>query len=125
MDELREIKFRGQTEFKNEFVYGSLDLTDIPRVYILRDGRRADLVKPRTVGQFMGRYDDDFVEIYEGDIVEVYGNRILSTDVHGLYEVVWQDTQFVLRKTMNGAMEYAHLIAGDRVKVVGNIHTQY
>lgn len=83
---MREIKFRGKTT-KGEWIYGSLinnceGIKHKPqtntKTWIVESAfgnggwfniRKRSYVKPDSVGQFTGYYDDHMNEIYEGDIV--------------------------------------------------------
>ena len=60
---MREIKFRGKDSFGN-WQFGSL-ITDNKSYWTINDL----LVDPKTIGQYIGRKDENYNDLYEGDIL--------------------------------------------------------
>ena len=130
---MREIKFRGKTQYK-EWVEGSYlqtdDNTNNPmqhRPLNLRHqiwsywsgdwnmgGWDPMDVLPETVGQFTGLTDKNGKEIFEGDIYNMGDKNIL-------YVVVWRDCGLIgkqLGSTSYAGVEYWK----EKIEIIGNIH---
>lgn len=103
---MREILFRAKRLDNNEWVYGNLfipiSLTDNYKISDRFDAE-GDIVDvaEATVGQFVGKCDDDGIKLFEHDIVNV---RRICHDSDGseyysfrVCEVLFYNSQFVLR----------------------------
>jgi uncharacterized phage protein (TIGR01671 family) len=128
----REIKFRGQNRSNKKWVYGSLiifsnDITDM--VTEERDkqtGWNKFNVIPDTVGQFIGRKDEDGKDIYEGDILcgKWIGADRKATVVF-IPEICSFGIRYLERSTETACINSFWFDTGtDNVicKVIGNIH---
>ena len=123
---MREIKFRGLT-FSNEWVFGSLDLSEEKpkiRVHDKRLSYSAKYVRPETVGQFTGLHDKYNKPIFEGDILE-FTNILKETYV---CEVKWDGLNpcFMMERYDRGYStdcEYDFVQCGaSSARVIGNIY---
>ena len=130
---MREIKFRGKTQYK-EWVEGSYLQTDDNTINPMQH-RPLNLrhqiwsywsgdwnmggwdpmdVLPETVGQFTGLTDKNGKEIFEGDIYNMGDKNIL-------YVVVWRDCGLIgkqLGSTSYAGVEYWK----EKIEIIGNIH---
>ena len=120
---MKEIKFRGKTTNKNEWVYGfynqdiqwdSDDGNSIDFYYIYQLSGDGEYYKkfeviPETVGQFTGLTDKNGIEIYAGDIVI---NELHNEVIEVEFDVECQTCSL------------ADIIYMDNspIEVIGNIH---
>lgn len=92
---MREIKFRGQRQSDNKWIYGDLlqpvEICDIYEISDCEsiDGSRYDVVED-TIGQYTGIKDRNGKEIYE--------NMIINKK----YIVVYEFCEFILKDIQNG-----------------------
>ena len=118
----REIKFRGQQYFTNEWVYGHYTQGLGSNCYISHPNGAIWLVKPETVGQYTHLNDKNGKEIYDGDIVEGGASQ------NGV--VTFENGTFTVWKTPLGWMvedlgyeESPYVLLPESwAEVIGNIH---
>lgn len=71
---INEVKFRGKHVITGQWFYGLLIGRDIiGKVEYI--GKKPDIIEyckiiPETLGQYVGKKDDDGIEIYTGDLVD-------------------------------------------------------
>ena len=129
---MREIKFRGQTRRKGEYlinmagdkcdsnwVYGGIfpqneDEKGFAVIYQQEPEINKYPVYADTVGQYIGKTDINKKEIYEGDIVK----DILS-QLFGVVKFSDKYLQFVVDDIHYGEQDYSEFM--NEVEVVGNI----
>lgn len=122
MQIMREILFRGKTEYMGKWVQGDL-YKNLKSVFISADNagsyaKTNHPVHPETVGQFTGLTDKNGTKIFEGDIVK---------DEYILGKVVYNTKQedfdgaasFMIDDVDDGLQSYRFW---NSVEVIGNIH---
>lgn len=114
----REILFRGKRfDTSGEWVEGGYfqaSEEDGLGTYIYNHYAGGVLVRPATVGQFIGLTDKNNVKIFEGDC---FGNSNIPTR-----HIVFEDGKFCFNKThAQGADSLSQDRIG-RLEIIGNIH---
>jgi len=122
---MREIKFRGKVHpefnenfFKEQFVYGSLILSNDELFSVIINENFQAEVFTETVGQFTGIHDKTGKEVYEGDIVKykVDGMQPGETEEY-IEEVIFVDGGFCV-----DGYAPVSVIKDFDGEVIGNIH---
>lgn len=120
---MREIKFRGKSEEKDKWLYGSFYQAD-NRSFIVDDSFEGGVGEsyallleavPESVGEWTGLRDKNSVEIYEGDVVR-WEDEILT--------VVWEnDASFTFKLGDNNKDSYnGNLAHTEIIEIIGNIY---
>lgn len=119
----REIKFRAQSAYSKEWVYGYF-CKDYANYYIVSlDGTDTWNIDPESVGQFTGLTDKNGKEIYEGDIYLCNGKKA---------EIVFYNGCFCVKAGANFSPlnfdceeDYSDIIVDDfvsTIEIIGNVH---
>ena len=131
---MREILFRGKSEYNGEWIVGSLH---IERGETDRNGKanidyrilgmrgECDYVIPETVGQFTGRTDKHGKRIFEGDICRF--REWSKGEMCWVGKVHWEHQQFMISGDRNKECETMFELCMSRfipenIEVIGNIH---
>lgn len=128
---MRDYEYRGLNT-KGEWVFGSLVITTTglkhlekqhTKTWIVESAfgnggwfnvTKRQYVKPKTVGEYIGRKDRKGKKIYEGDIL------VLDIEKPQYFVVQYEDNMFVLR---SGSIVLNNAAYFDEREVVGSIHT--
>lgn len=123
---MRAYEYRGLNT-KGEWVYGSLVVTTSgypqhTKTWIIESSfgnggwfcvHRKQYVKPKSVGEYIGRKDRKGKKIYEGDIL------VLDNEKPQYYVVQYEENMFVLRR---GSIVLDGIAHFEEREVVGSIH---
>ena len=119
---MRKIKFRGQRQSDNKWIYGDLlHPNDFVNVYEISDcntfdGSRYDVIED-TIGQFTGLHDKNGKEIYEGDVVE-----ITYKGEEDIGKIIYEYNGFTV-DVMNMNKPYGRVdLIARYIEVIGNIY---
>lgn len=137
---MREIKYRGYSEYHKKWLYGSL----VDNLFVKRTTKEKcsyvfdtslnenydcweDFIQDEeieviteSVGQSTGLKDKNGVEIYEGDIVNIRGGAFYQGywEIDEIFEVVYDKYGFLLK---NKDCKESFWIA-EEIEVIGNIY---
>ena len=123
---MRPIKFRAQDIASNKWLYGDIRHRKNCVCIFEQGGNRGEQVKPATVGQFTGLFDEDGREIYEGDIIKIV-EEFDDENVYTRNGVVFFEEGIYELQDKNGK-HFAYLgwlmhdEAITKLEVIGNIH---
>lgn len=119
-----ENKFRGQRINDSEWVYGGLVKSVNDRCYIViyatEDAINTDYdlamqfveVVPKSVGQLIGRKDDQGFEMYTGDVVGLWGGEYYN----GCWEFTSTETIHDIRDVPLG------IFMAEHARIYGNLY---